>query len=121
MPTLAVSSSCSAPTAIGRRPSRCWSASAKVAAPALVGVRQDGEERVAAEAAELVGLADAQPDAERHLAQRRVAAGGAVDPVDGREVVDVEQDDRDRMLVAPGLGDLDAKSLEDRGRGWRRR
>ena len=79
---------------------------------ALVGVRQDGQEAVAAHAAEGVGDSHPQSEAQRQLAQHIVPGRQAVIVVQLGEAVHVDQHDRHRMGAATGLGDLDREALQ---------
>jgi hypothetical protein len=66
-----------------------------------VGVRQEDDELVAAEAAEQVGLAQRGGDRTRDLAQHQVAGQVSVQVVDALEVIDVNHQHRRRHRVAP--------------------
>ena len=77
-------------------------------------LEQDGE-LVAAEARRGVGGADARGQALGDLAQDLVAGGVAEAVVDRLEVVEVEEDDRDAVLLATVAGDGVAHALDEQG------
>ncbi len=71
-----------------------------------VGLGQDQHEFLAAIAADHVARPQVGPDGLGDAAQDDVARGVAVGVVDGLEVVDVDEGDRQRALVASGALDL---------------
>ena len=64
---------------------------------ALIGVRQDGQEAVAADPTQGIGHAHPQPEPQRQLAQHLVGHGQAVVMVQLGEAVDVDQHGSHRM------------------------
>ncbi len=113
-PTLSVAATSVVPTETGRWPMRRREHLGERGRTALVGVRQDCQQPVAAGSPDRIGRSDTEPDAQGDLSKHGITAGDAVHAVDLAEVIDVEENDGHRMLVAAGLGDLDPQPIEDR-------
>ena len=79
-----------------------------------VGVRQDDRELVAAGAERAVAVAERVADRVRHAEQELVAGGVALAVVDDLEVVEVDEQEGDRDLVAPEEVELAVELLLER-------
>ena len=79
-----------------------------------VGVRQEDRELVATDPEGTIDPAQARDGEAAEVGQGPVAGGVALLVVDRLELVDVQQDERDRDAVAVGLGDLTVELLLER-------